>query len=349
MINLIFLTAFSFLDPAIPADSLRLEVINGKSFVIHQVGERETLYGISRRYGATIPGILEFNPTADGGLEIGTILKVPYTPKSKVQSPAGLIHTVAPKETLFSISKLYNVTIDELRTWNSLSDYALSTGQTLVIKKRNTTLATSPESKPTEVKTIPSGGMRHVVVQGETLFSIARQYNVTVQQIKDWNSLATNELKIGQAISLSSSMTTPASTTVSTPVPVVATTPRPQETTPGVVPKPAVTMPVENTIKISESVAGTDEIKEAGIAELIEGTEGNRKYMALHRSAPTGTILKVRNELNNREVFVRVVGSLPATSVNDKIIIKISKSAYDRLGAIDPKFRAEVTYYPVKI
>ena len=78
---------------------------------------------------------------------------------------------------------------------------------------------------------------------------------------------------------------------------------------------------------------------------MIEGTDGNRKYLALHRTAKAGAIIKVRNELNNREVFVRVVGPLPDTGVNDKIVIKISKSAYDRLGAIDPKFRVEITYY----
>jgi rare lipoprotein A (peptidoglycan hydrolase) len=78
---------------------------------------------------------------------------------------------------------------------------------------------------------------------------------------------------------------------------------------------------------------------------LIEGTEGNRKYLALHRTAPVGTILKVKNEMNNREVFVRVMGKLPDTAFTDKLVIKISKSAYDRLGAIDPRFRVEVTYY----
>jgi rare lipoprotein A (peptidoglycan hydrolase) len=92
-------------------------------------------------------------------------------------------------------------------------------------------------------------------------------------------------------------------------------------------------------------VIGSDEVKEGGLAELIEGSEGNRKYLALHRTAKVGTILKVRNELNNREVFVRVAGPLPNTGVNTNVVIKISKSAYDRLGAIDQRFRVEVTYY----
>ena len=84
---------------------------------------------------------------------------------------------------------------------------------------------------------------------------------------------------------------------------------------------------------------------ETGLAELIEGTEGNRKYLALHRTAPVGTILKIRNEMNNREVFVRVMGKLPDSAQADKVVIRISRSAYDRLGAIDPKFRVQVTYY----
>jgi len=82
------------------------------------------------------------------------------------------------------------------------------------------------------------------------------------------------------------------------------------------------------------------------MAELIEGTEGNRKYLALHRTAPVGTILKIKNEMNNREVFVRVMGKLPEGAAADsKVVIRISKSAYDRLGAIDPRFRVQVTYY----
>ena len=81
------------------------------------------------------------------------------------------------------------------------------------------------------------------------------------------------------------------------------------------------------------------------MAELIEGTEGGRKYLALHRTAKTGSIIKIRNELNNREVFVRVAGPLPNTGVNDNLVVKISRSAYERLGAMDPRFRVEVTYF----
>jgi hypothetical protein len=130
------------------------------------------------------------------------------------------------------------------------------------------------------------------------------------------------------------------------PVVVQQSTPEPQamsKTEP--VMNAAKTEPKEQTIRISEAVTNADEITQTGLAELIEGTEGNRKYLALHRTAPVGTILKIKNEMNNREVFVRVMGKLPETPMTDKVLIKVSKSAYDRLGAIDQRFRVEVTYY----
>ncbi|MBL7870392.1 MAG: LysM peptidoglycan-binding domain-containing protein [Cyclobacteriaceae bacterium] len=340
MIKVIFLTLSSFIHPAAPADSLRMETINGKRFIIHSIDEKETLYAISRRYGVSITSILEANPTADGGLSVGQQLKVPYVPKAKpVQTTTGdRKHKVAAGETLFSISRMYDVSVDELKAWNNLKDNALSPGQELIIKKKSTSPAL------VEIPTTKSLKGVHTVVAGETLYSISRQYNVSVQQLKEWNSLVANEVQIGQTLFLTQPMNgTPE---VKPEVQIADAKPEVKEVVvsgqPEIKTQPEVK---ETTIRISEKVTGSDEVKEGGLAELIEGTDGNRKYLALHRTAKVGTILKVRNELNNREVFVRVAGSLPNIGINNNVIIKISKSAYDRLGAIDPKFRVEVTYY----
>lgn len=306
-----------------PSDSLRMETIGGKTFVIHQVDEQETLYGISRRYGASITQILEYNKEADAGLDVGQILRIPYVPRAAVVQSNGDVHTVGPGETLFSISRLYNLSVDELKSMNNLTANALSVGQQLKIKRANTTVVVQPEVRATTVVGY------HSVAPQETLYSISREYGVTIQQLKEWNEMTGTNLEIGQLVRVAPPGGKPVENLDNTPKVVT----------------PPVEQPKETVVKISENVAGTDEIKESGLAELIDGTEGNRKYLALHRSAKPGTILKVRNELNNREVFVRVVGPLPATSVNDKIIIKISKSAFDRLGGVDSKFRAEITYY----
>lgn len=337
MIKVIFLTVFSIGSPSSPFDSLRLEVIKGQKFIIHQIDEKETLYSISRRYGVTITSILENNPTADGGLSVGNELKVPYVPfKPKVtkQTSEGTLHKVAAGETLFSISRQYKVTVDEIKTWNNIKDNSLSPGQEILIKNKAVEFVKVPEAKSVKGT--------HTVGQKETLYSISRQYGVTVQQLKDWNGITNEELKIGQTLFVVQPMYSNQGTLTNGK----------QESEIKVVKKEEpvrqeVNIPTEQkeVIKISEKVIGTDEVREGGLAELIEGTEGNRKYLALHRSAKIGSILKIKNELNNREVFVRVVGALPDTGVNDKLVIKISKSAYDRLGAIDQRFRVEVTYY----
>ena len=341
MIKFLIITGLSFFNP--PQDSIGIETINGKTFVIHKVGEKETLYGISRRYGVTVTQILEFNKTADAGLEIGQILKVPYIPRPKTPKGA-TVHKVAEKETLFSISRQYNVTIDEIKQWNSLPDNSLSVGQELVIKATNT-IPGMPQAQPVEMK---SARTVHTVAQKETLFSISRQYGATIDQLKTWNNLTSEELSIGQVLFVAQPIYNSASQTQANPV--VETTQQTTTQTPVTTEIPVTKTEVTPQVKapvvtISESVTNKDEIKESGLAELIDGTEGNRKYLALHRTAPVGTILKIRNEMNNREVFVRVIGKLPDTALTDKLVIKISKSAYDRLGAIDPRFRVEVTYY----
>ena len=362
MINeLIFSSVLFFNAYQDHRDSLGTETVNGKLFVVHSVGEKETLYGISRRYGASIESILQYNPTADAGLEIGQILKVPYTEKKRIIPGNGSTHTVAAKETMYSISKLYGVTIDEIKQWNNLKDNSLSIGQTLIIRKTGgsfSPVASTPATAPNVSKT----GI-HTVAAKETMFSISRQYGISVQQIKDWNKLEGNELSIGQQLVV----TTPKGTTIqkneptkeSAPVVLTNQPAQPVGNTPSQntnahtdepkkepvavsASKPATE---EQTIRVTETVKNTDEVLQSGLAELIEGTSGNRKYLALHRTAPIGTIMKVRNEMNNREVFVRVMGKLPDTAVNNKLVIKISKSAYDRLGAIDSRFRVEVTYY----
>jgi len=348
MIKFLVLSGLSFFSPEIKKDSIGIETINGKVFIVHKVDAGETLYAISKRYGVTVEQIVTQNPTADAGLEIEQILKVPYVPRVAKSGVQGKKHIVADKETLYSISRLYGVTVEDIKKWNSLTENGLSLGQELEIKNTNTVASASVNQL--EVK---SAKTVHTVAAKETMFSITRQYGITVEQLREWNSLQTDELKIGQTLFVSQPANSKQNPTQTITQIQTQTNPVTQQQTPVIekivvpITVPVVTPPVEKTttIKISESVSGTDEIRETGLAELIEGTDGNRKYLALHRTAPSGTILKIKNEMNNREVFVRVMGKLPETAPNDKLVIKISKSAYDKLGAIDSRFRVEVTYY----
>lgn len=341
MVKVILLTLLPWLDAG---DSLRMETINGKQFIIHQIEAKETLYSISRRYGVPITAILENNPSSDGGLSIGQLLKVPYVPHTKHRTENGVTyHKVAAHETLFSISRMYSVTIDDVKSWNNIPDTGIKVGQELIIRKKTFATTTQPstttpvQTQPATtvpVQTLPTQSMKgvHTVTAKETLYSISRMYGATIQQLKEWNNLTSNDVKPGQTLYVIQPMY---STTETPKQPEVT---QPVTTTPVTTP---VTRPTQE-IKISEGIPGTDEVQENGTASIIEGTEGSRKYQAQHKSIKVGSIVKVRNASNNQEVFVRIVGALPP---GDENVIKVSKSAYDRLGGSDPKVNVVVIYY----
>jgi LysM repeat protein len=329
-------------------DSLRMETINGKQFIIHQIEAKETLYSISRRYSVAVTSIIENNNSAEGSLAVGQLLKIPYLPKGKTSKPMAVtelatvppmksvnsMHTVAAKETLYSISKQYSISVDQLKQWNGLTSDELKLGQQLIVvqPKYQTTEAVKPPVSISNVPVAKSASAMHTVAAKETLYSVSRQYSISVEQLKLWNNLTTDELKLGQQLIVIQPKYQSGEIKSSEPKVVTQTV--------------QVAKPTEafTPIKISEKVIGTDEVKQDGACDLMDGTEGTRKYLALHRTAKIGSILKIRNQQTNREVFVRVMGVLPAEAPSD-LVIKISKAAYDRLGASEGKFKVEVTYY----
>lgn len=109
---------------------------------------------------------------------LATYIGVPYTPVS-----SGNTYVVKSGDTLWSIARKYNLTVDELKALNNLSNNALSIGQVLKVSK-----------------TTPTSGDTYVVKSGDTLYSIANKYNMTVQQLKDLNNLSSNTLSIGQVL-----------------------------------------------------------------------------------------------------------------------------------------------------
>jgi len=314
MISTILLTFASLFSTV---DSIRTEIIDGKTYIIHRVEQKETLFAISRKYGVALLVVVESNPDAGSGLEIGQLVKVPYNPNKRTITSEGTIHRVGQKETLYSISKQYGVTVAELKEWNNLTDNGLKLGQELLIKEK--------AARPPE-KVSPS---THTVSDGETLYALSKKYGITVQQIKDWNYLTSNDLKPGQVIFIKER-----SGGLTTTTPVSSNTEGKTGNS-----SSGTSIRIQPT-----SVITSDEVHENGMVVVLEGTEGNRKYLAHHRTVRVGTILHVKNIANQREVFVRVIGKLPDTEPSD-VVLRISKSAYDKLDGGDKKFPVEVIYF----
>ncbi|MDO5556917.1 MAG: LysM peptidoglycan-binding domain-containing protein [Clostridia bacterium] len=110
---------------------------------------------------------------------------VPYTLPSGVEQTT---YTVQRGDTLYSIARKYNLTVDELKTLNNLTSNTLSIGQVLQV------------APPVEVIIPEETVTTYTVQRGDTLYSIARKYNLTVDELKTLNNLTSNTLSIGQVL-----------------------------------------------------------------------------------------------------------------------------------------------------
>jgi hypothetical protein len=108
----------------------------------------------------------------------------------------------------------------------------------------------------------------------------------------------------------------------------------------------AVTLPAPALVaEAPAKEKGPEDIKkkiETGIAELIDVPDNSGKFLALHRTAPIGTLVLVKNLTNNQSIWVKVIGRLPGG--DSKVIIKLSPKAFEKLNAVDKRVRAEISY-----
>lgn len=95
-------------------------------------------------------------------------------------SSSSKTHTVVKGDTLFSVAKKYNTTVDNLKLWNNLQNSTIYVGQVLQVER--------------------STQITHVVVKGDTLWSISQKYKTTVAKIKKDNNLKSDLLVIGQKL-----------------------------------------------------------------------------------------------------------------------------------------------------
>ena len=120
------------------------------------------------------------------------------------------IHTVKKGESLGSIARKYHVTVSKIKSWNHLKRETLHVGQKLTIYRSGAPMAQvgKGDGNSKSSKSASSGNKSgstvktHTVKKGESLSSIARKYGCSVNDIKKWNSLKSNNVKVGQKLKI---------------------------------------------------------------------------------------------------------------------------------------------------
>ncbi len=141
---------------------------------IYEVKRGDTLYSIANKYGISLSELKAINDLESDILSIGQILKVP-SGLSNVNT-----YTVSKGDTLYSIAKKFNVSIDEIKELNNLTSNLLAIGQKLIIPFLEDTT--------------------YIVKAGDTLYSIARKFKTTVDELKRLNGLESDILSIGKIL-----------------------------------------------------------------------------------------------------------------------------------------------------
>jgi LysM repeat protein len=200
---LLFITVVQGQEPVQVERSSNKVILEGKVYYIHVVEPGQTLYAISRAYNISQKEIAIENPGVMSGLQLGQALKIPVTPSLEKEidtsgldelESEGKVHVVRAGETLFSIAKMYGTDEESILLANpGLEADNLRQGQAILI----------PDLAKEHQESVfnEEGFVYHKVKRRETLYSIAKFYEVTVEDIRNANpELGWGGPKTGQVI-----------------------------------------------------------------------------------------------------------------------------------------------------
>ncbi len=181
-----------------------------EDFQTHTVQEKETLTSIAKDYGITVADIKRLNPSVGNNLPRYSQLVLPARAKKAEQNTEKFeTHKVRRKETLFSISQEYDVSIEDIKRYNKeLYSEGLKKGQKIRIPIFDKTKPVIVESKPvitsiggvtSTLETLTS----HTVQPQETRYGIARMYGITLEQLESINPHIGDEgLALGEILNV---------------------------------------------------------------------------------------------------------------------------------------------------
>lgn len=187
----------------------------------HRIRNGETLGHIAKRYKTTVAVIKDVNELRGHMIRAGKNLMIPIAAsspgtyslsstqraksiKSKTKKGTKVTYKVKNGDTLWDISRAYNVGVRQLARWNAMAPRdTLRLGQTLVIWKpiSHTAKKGSPDITPALNEVTQR--IRYVVRKGDSLSRISQRFNVSINNLKRWNPKARGQyLQPGQRLTL---------------------------------------------------------------------------------------------------------------------------------------------------
>lgn len=167
-------------------ENLPRKEMNDKEYYVYKVEKGEGFNSVCKKFDITKEDIIKYNPSAKNGLKRDQVLFIPVKGANEsdnaTQSNEPFRHTIQRGETLTSISRMYNVSIDDICDLNPGSRKRIMAGETLLI----------PQAAQAEVATVNNDQSAtdytyHTIKKGETLYAISIKYDVSVEAIMRTN------------------------------------------------------------------------------------------------------------------------------------------------------------------
>jgi membrane-bound lytic murein transglycosylase D len=215
----------------------RVQAVVTTGFKTHTVRKGETLDRVCRKYGLTKTVVLKSNNLRSSGLQAGQRLRIPYQTIAYQMLPEGsvakgylaaeaaggnfILHKVRPGETVSHLSRLYSVPVHLIAAWNDINDISrIRAGRQLIFYVQNSenriagnasggnqVNRLAPERKK-EVVRNEDPGQYYLVKEGDSLWGIARQFDLDSKELRQLNGLATNVIHPGDRLLVASSKPT---------------------------------------------------------------------------------------------------------------------------------------------
>ena len=216
MKRILLCAMFVLVGMAMSAQTLNYPIVqvDGKNYYSYTVEPKDGLYAISRKFGVSQADLHACNKGLESGLTIGQIILVPVVGPVAKDNAAGsfVTHEVLPKQTLYSLSRQYGVSVDELIANNPESKSGLTVGMLLKIPVKTPQVTkqtvkapvptppvvTKPAPKVEKEEKAEAPKRTHVVQRKETLYSISRQYDISVEELTRANNITS--IKVGQEL-----------------------------------------------------------------------------------------------------------------------------------------------------
>jgi len=284
-------------------DSIGVENNNGKKVILHKVDPKDNYYSLGRKYKVSPKAIIAYNNNAT--MQIGVVIKIP-TDRPFLESS----YNTPPKQQTTAPVVVVKPQVQQQHSSPPIMQPAPVQQQQTVATSNNV---------PTQ---------DYKVSAGETLYSIAKRFGTTVEDITQINGLTSTTLAPGQVIKVRAGQG-------AAPVAPVA-----QQTTTNVVPADSA-----NATKFNANHFGLYEKDEKGVATWMDDADLDpNKKLVLHRTAPIGTVIKITNPMTNLTTYAKVVGRFTDNQANKDVIIVVTKNVADSLGALDKRFHVNISY-----